>query len=81
MKTIAIAATVILLSACASVSEEQREDREYREAERRAAYFAYRRDCRNNGGFVVVSGSRGRLTSRGIPNPGDYRCEKSMAFR
>lgn len=81
MRTIAMAAGIILLSGCVTVSEKQKEEREYRHAEERAAYFAYRRNCRSNGGVVVISGSHGRLTSADIPGPGDYRCEKAMAFR
>ena len=81
MRTIAMVANIILLSGCVTLTEEQRDERDYRNEERRAAYFAYRRECRNDGGFVVINGSHGRLTSRGIPKPGDYRCEKSLAFR
>lgn len=81
MKTIATVASALLLSACVTVTEEQREEREYRDVENRADYFAYRQQCRSNGGFVVISGSHGRLTSSDIPKPGDYRCEKSLAFR
>jgi hypothetical protein len=80
MKTIAIAASVMLLSACVSITEEQKEEREYQDVEQRAAYFAYKRQCRSNGGIVVINGSHGRLTTSGIPKPGDYRCQKSLAF-
>jgi hypothetical protein len=80
MKTSALVAGIFLLSGCVSMSEKQKEEREYRDAENRAAYFAYRQQCRGNGGIVVINGSHGRLTSDDIPNPGDYRCQKSLSF-
>ena len=85
MKTVikarAIVAGTFLLSACVTVSEKQKEEREYRDAENRAAYVAYRRQCKGNGGIVVITGSHGRLSSDDIPNPGDYRCQKNLSFR
>jgi hypothetical protein len=80
MKASALVAGIFLLSGCVSLTDKQKEAREYRDEENRAAYFAYRRLCRSNGGIVVVNGSHGRITSDDAPNPGDYRCQKSLSF-
>jgi hypothetical protein len=81
MKASALVAGIFLLSGCVSLTDKQKEAREYRDEENRAAYFAYRQHCKRNGGIVVINGTHGRLASYGIPHPGNYRCLKSMSFR
>ena len=53
MKIAAMLAAITMLGGC-SITEEQREAREYRDAEWRAEFLAYRAKCRNDGGRLVV---------------------------
>jgi hypothetical protein len=80
MKTCTLIACIMLVSGCVTVSESQKDAREYQEAEQRAEYFAYRKRCRSNGGLLVIHGTHGRVGSDNIPNAGDYRCQRSMSF-
>jgi starvation-inducible outer membrane lipoprotein len=71
----------VLLSACASLPEQQ-EAREYRAFEWADSYQQYRRECRRTGGVIVITSSTGRFTRNGIPDYGDsYRCQQSGVYR
>ena len=66
---------LVLLAACAPLSEEQMADREYRRGEYRAKFLDFRVACEAEGGTVVIR-SRRKLSPDRIPVLGDrYRCE------
>jgi hypothetical protein len=81
MKICALIAFVLAVSGCATITDEQREERDYQEALNRAEFYAFRQRCRYNGGILVVTASPVRLGPNGIPDDGDYRCQRTMSIR
>lgn len=72
----------VLASGCAGVSENAREEREYREVEWQAEYSDFRRRCLNNRGIIVVQASNRLHRIQPRPAPGDqYSCQRSLAIR
>lgn len=82
MKLAATFAAIVLIAGC-SITEEQREAREYRDAEWRAKFLEFRAKCRNDGGRLVVHGDTQTHRRYGIPNYGDYYgCQpRGLSFR
>ena len=77
MKSSAFLVSIVLLGGCAAVTEEQLEAREYRDVEWQAQYFQYKANCENNGGVVVIHGTKSRFSRDNAPAFGDlYRCHK-----
>ena len=75
-------ACVVVLAACAYPTEQQIEDREYRDAEWRARFLEYRRDCRAKKGHIEIHGWTELMGHDGIPRYGDfYKCTKSLSIR
>ena len=82
MKLRVLVVAVVSTAGCVSVSEEQREAREYRDAEWRAEFLEYRQKCHRDGGRLVVHGNTQMYRREGIPKYGDYYvCRSSLAFR
>ena len=82
MKLAAMLAAIMVTTGC-SITEEQREAREYRDAEWRAEFIEFRARCRNDGGRLVVHGDTQRHRRYRIPEYGDfYGCQpRGMSFR
>lgn len=82
MKTVIFVAGVVLMTACVTVSESEREAREYREVERREQYLSDRRLCRRKGGVLVIHRSSGRFDPYGVPDYRDsYNCRTARSLR
>lgn len=82
MKSAIFIVAATLTTACVPITEEQRDAREYRDAEWRAEFIEYRAKCRNQGGNLMVRGDTQRYGRHGVPDYGDfYTCRRSMAFR
>lgn len=60
-----------LAGACAPMDEVSQESREYRNADFKNEFIAYRQQCVANGGRVFVL-ANGRVDRRGIPERGSY---------
>jgi len=82
MKPKILLAAVALTTGCVSVTEQQREAREYRDVEWLAKFVEDREKCRSKGGHFVVYGGMKRIGRRATVNPGDtYTCRLTSAFR
>ena len=62
---------VAMLVGCSTMSERDKEERDYRRAEFEAAFLKYQRWCHSMGRQVVIQAGLGP-DRRGIPTPGDY---------
>ena len=66
-----LAATAFFFTACSTMTERQKEERDYRRAEFEAAYLKYEAWCHKMGRQVVIQAGLGP-DRKGIPSPGDY---------
>jgi hypothetical protein len=82
MKLAAMIAAIMVMAGC-SITEKQREARQYRDAEWRAEFLEYRAKCKTDGGRLVVHGDTQRHRRYGIPDYGDfYACQaRGLSFR
>lgn len=62
---------VLIASACAPMSEERLEARQYRQVDWESRYVNYARRCSHAGGRMIVRASH-RIGRAGIPRRGDY---------
>ncbi len=64
----------VLFTACAPLTEEQREARDYRRLDFEARYLEFRARCRARGGTIYVEAGR-RIGRSSVPRRNDrYRC-------
>lgn len=68
---VTVGVALLVSSGCSTLSERDKEDREYRQAEFEAAFLKYQRWCHSMGRQVVIQAGLGP-DRRGIPTPGDY---------
>ncbi len=68
---VTLLAATLFLAGCSTMTERQKEEREYRRAEFEAAYLRYEAWCHSMGRQVVIQAGLGP-DRRGIPTPGDY---------
>ena len=63
----------LLLAACAPLTQQQLEEREYRNVDWENRYLSYNQRCLAAGGRMVIqSSSSHRLRQRNVPRRGDY---------
>ena len=68
IRTIAsLAVAALLTSGCATMSEAEREEREYRRVDFRNKFIEDRSRCEASGGRLYVQGYGGTLDKHGVP--------------
>ncbi len=73
MKTLVVT-IALLLAGCASLSDQARENREYRRLDFQARFLEYRRQCYAAGGRIYINAT-GSLDRAGVPKRGSrYNC-------
>ena len=73
-KAFALAVASLLLSACASLPEDEAAWRAYEKQQHKQRFIAFRNACFDAGGTVIVQASQ-RLGPDAVPFPGDrYFC-------
>lgn len=72
-RKVVVAMTVgaVVCTGCSTMSERDKEERDYRRAEFEAAFLKYQKWCHSMGRRVVIQAGLGP-DRRGIPTPGDY---------
>ncbi len=71
---------IFSLAACASLTEEQLEAREYRNADWENKFADYRVRCARVGGRVLIYAHSGSIGNDGVPMRGDYyTCSKRLS--
>ncbi len=79
MKTIIVALSLVMTAGCVQLTEQQIEERQYRNLDWQNQFVDYRHRCQSAGGRMVVQAS-GRLGRAGIPRRGDYyTCTQRIA--
>ena len=69
-----VAAMLTLTTACAPLSETERDEREYRQVDFVEEFLVFRADCWARGKRILVN-AMSRVSRDGIPSPGDrYFC-------
>ena len=70
--------SLLFIAGCAPLTEQQKEEREYRRVDWQNQYVAYNNRCLEVGGRMVVQASSMRFN--GIPQRGDYyACTKRIS--
>lgn len=76
MKAISMIVCLSAIAACASGRGASSVSYEYREQDRINRYEDFRRQCRDNGGVIVVA-ARSRVGRSNVPGPmDDYSCRR-----
>ena len=70
MKEVFATAVLFVVSACAPLTEQQKEARHYRQVDWENRYLAYAGKCRRAGGRMIIESTR-RIGKNGIPHRGD----------
>lgn len=74
MKTLLVMATALLSTACATISEQEKEAREYRQTDWENRYIAYANRCDRAGGQMIVN-KASLVGDRDIPRRHElFRC-------
>jgi hypothetical protein len=74
MQILGAAALLTMTSACAPLSEAERDEREYRQVDFVEQFLVFREDCTGRGKRILID-AMSRVSRDGIPSPGDrYFC-------
>lgn len=74
MRVLGAAALLTMTSACAPLSEAERDEREYRQVDFVEQFLVFRADCAARGKRILID-AMSRVSRDGIPSPGDrYFC-------
>lgn len=79
MRVALIIVAASIAAACAPLTPQQLEDREYRNTDWENRYVDYAHRCRRAGGRIMVQAS-GPMRRNGVPARSDYyQCSRSVA--
>lgn len=78
MRVLMMIIGALILSACATLTESEREERQYRKVDWENRYVAYVNRCHRAGGKMILT-RYSRVGRKDIPNPGDlYNCSTNV---